>query len=97
MIHRIADAVVEFQKKENTTLPLLQKQLKKAEKGIENMLDAIQQGIITSSTKQRLDDLEAKKEELEISIAQEKMQKPVLTKEQIEFWSADLKTGILTM
>ena len=93
MINRIADAVVEFQKKENTTLPLLQKQLKKAEKGIENMLDAIQQGIITSSTKQRLDDLEARKEELEISITQEKMQKPILTKEQIVFWISRFKDG----
>jgi hypothetical protein len=84
---------VEYQKKEKTTLPLLQKQLKEAEKGIENMLDAIQQGIITSSTKQRLDDLEARKADLEISIVQEKMQKPVLTKEQIVFWISRFKDG----
>jgi DNA invertase Pin-like site-specific DNA recombinase/uncharacterized coiled-coil protein SlyX len=93
MIDRVADAVVEYQKKEKTTLPLLQKQLKEAEKGIENMLDAIQQGIITSSTKQRLDDLEARKADLEISIVQEKMQKPVLTKEQIVFWISRFKDG----
>ncbi len=93
MIDRLANAIVEFQKKENTTLPLLQKHLKEAEKGIKNMLDAIQQGIITASTKQRLDDLEAQKEELEISIVQEKMQKPVLTKEQIVFWISRFKDG----
>ncbi len=93
MIGRLADAIVVFQKRENTTLPLLQKQLKESERGIENMLNAIQQGIITSSTKQRLDDLEARKAELEISIAQEKMQKPVLTKEQIVFWISRFKDG----
>ncbi len=93
MIDRLANAIVEFQKKENTTLPLLQKQLREAEKGIENMLDAIQQGVITSSTKQRLDDLETRKEELEIAITQEKMQKPKLSKEQIVFWINRFKDG----
>ncbi|MFZ5974253.1 MAG: hypothetical protein ACOYU3_02440 [Bacillota bacterium] len=57
------------------------------------MLNAIQQGIITSSTKQRLDELEGRKEELEICIAQEQMEKPVLTKEQIVFWISRFKDG----
>jgi len=50
------------------------------------MLDAIQQGILTSSTKQRLDELEENKSNLEVSILQEEMQRPLLTREQVTFW-----------
>ena len=45
-----------MQKKESTDLPLLKKQLAETEKGIYNMLNAIQTGIFTPSTKQRLID-----------------------------------------
>lgn len=40
----------------------------------------------TSSTKQRLDQLEERKSDLEISIAQEEIQAPLLTREHILFW-----------
>jgi len=50
------------------------------------MLNAIQQGILTTSTKQRLDELEAAKEDIEIRIAQEEIQKPLLTQVHIMFW-----------
>ena len=86
ILTKIADMVLDLQKQENTALPLLRKQLKEAARGIENMLNAIQQGILTSSTKQRLDELEAAKEDLEIRIAQEEIQKPLLTREHIMFW-----------
>ena len=43
-------------------------------------------GIITDSTKQRLEELEANKKELETNIAIEELQKPMLTKDQILFW-----------
>ena len=93
VIDKIADSVIRIQAKENTILPLLKKQLKETEKGIENMLDAIQQGVLTTSTKQRLTALESQKNELEIKIAQELMEKPLLTKEQIVFWISQFKKG----
>jgi hypothetical protein len=86
ILNKISDMVLDLQKQENTTLPLLRKQLAEAERGIENMLNAIQQGILTTSTKKRLDDLEAAKGDLEVRILQEEMQKPLLTREQIMFW-----------
>jgi hypothetical protein len=86
ILDQVADMIMELQKKENTTLPLLRKQLAEAERGIENMLNAIQQGVLTASTKKRLDELENTKTELEIKIIQEEIQKPLLTKEQILFW-----------
>ena len=75
-----------MQKKESTDLPLLKKQLAETEKGINNMLNAIQAGIFTPSTKQRLDELEETKSQLEVSILQEEMHKPLLTREQIAFF-----------
>ena len=50
------------------------------------MLNAIQTGIFTPSTKQRLDELEETKSQLEVSILQEEMHKPLLTREQIAFF-----------
>ena len=57
--------VMELQDRENTNLPLYEKQLRDAESGIQNMLNAIQAGILTSSTKERLEQLEETKRELE--------------------------------
>ena len=56
VMERLIDTLMELQKKESTDLPLLKKQLAETEKGINNMLNAIQTGIFTPSTKQRLID-----------------------------------------
>jgi len=92
-IDQIADVVMEIQGRENTELPRLQNQLKETQKSIDNMIDAIEQGIITSSTKERLEKLEKEKETIEIAIINEKIQKPILTKEQIVFWISKFKGG----
>ena len=78
--------VMELQNKENTNIPLYEKQLRDAESGIQNMLNAIQAGILTSSTKERLEQLEETKRELEARIAEEKLAKPKVTEEFIRFW-----------
>ena len=96
VIDRTAESILELQKKENTVLPGLRAQLKETEKGITNMLNAIQQGVLTPSTKERLEELEKTKKELEVSIMQEQMQKPMLTKEQIVFWISNFKNGDTT-
>ena len=53
---------------------------------IDNLLNAIQQGIFTRSTKERLDELEASRDELENKIAVEKLAKPRITEEQLRFF-----------
>ena len=78
--------VMELQDRENTNLPIYEKQLRDAESGIQNMLNAIQAGILTSSTKERLEQLEETKRELEARIAEEKLAKPKVTEEFIRFW-----------
>ena len=86
----ILDGIVKMltalQDRENANLPLYEKQLLEAKRAIENLLNAIQQGILTKSTKQRLDALEAEKEELETKIACEKLAKPKISAEFMSFW-----------
>lgn len=86
LIESIADAIMELQGQESTTLPLLRKQYADTQKAIDNMLNAIQQGILTPSTKERLESLEKKKNELSVEIVKEEMAKPAITKDQIVFW-----------
>ncbi len=86
LIEDIIDMVMEMQNKENTALSLLNKRLNEVQKSISNMLSAIEQGIFTSSTKQRLEELENQKKELEIEIAQESINRPMLDRDQIKFW-----------
>lgn len=65
-------------------IPLLKKQYNDTIKSIENLLNAIQQGILTPSTKQRMEDLEKQKTELSIQIIKEEMTKPIISAEEIE-------------
>ena len=90
-IDKMIKMAQEYLKQENTTLPLLKQELREVEKSINNMLDAIQNGIFTSSTKQRLEELEARKEDLEISIVQEQMFKPMLNPKEIKFFFHKLR------
>jgi exosome complex RNA-binding protein Rrp42 (RNase PH superfamily) len=93
MIDRLADAIVELQKRENTIIPYLQKQLDDIEKRIGNLLDAIEQGLVNASAKERLDGLENKKADIEIALAKEKIEQTPLTKQQIVFWIGKFKDG----
>ena len=90
-IQSIVDAVMILQEQENTVLPLLEKQMKDIERGIENLLNAIQEGILTSSTKGRLEKLEAQQKELEIRIAEEKLAKPKVSADFVKFWLTNFR------
>ncbi len=92
-IDRIAESIVELQKREDTTLPTLRRQLQECEKGVENMLNAIQAGVLTASTKERLERLETQRDNLKIAILQAQMQRPTYTKEQIVGWIGKFKYG----
>ncbi|MBD5162272.1 MAG: hypothetical protein HDT14_09735 [Oscillibacter sp.] len=49
------------------------------------MLNAIQAGIISASTKQRLNELEAAKQKIELQIIQEEMKHPLLSREDVTY------------
>ena len=70
----IADEIMkiyESKQKEQSVLNLLTSELQETQRSIENLLTAIQQGIITSSTKTRLEELEMKADELKLQISKE--------------------------
>ena len=92
-IDRIADAMVALQEREDPTLPALNHQLAECEKAIENMLNAIQMGILTESTKERLEQLEEQKKSLKQSILQTQIARPRYTKPQIVNWISRFKYG----
>ena len=86
VVEYIADLVMEMQSRESMDLPRFKEQLNETEKAISNMLNAIQQCIFNKSTKERLDELEAVKSDLEVKIIQEEMHRPMLKREHITFW-----------
>lgn len=92
-INRIADAIIALQAQEDTTTPALEQQLKECEKGINNVLNAIQMGILTASTKDRLEQLEAQREALKTGILQAQMERPKYSKEEIVGWISRFKYG----
>ncbi|MBQ8506093.1 MAG: zinc ribbon domain-containing protein, partial [Clostridia bacterium] len=85
-IEAIVSMLMEIQDRENVNLPLYEKQLQEAETGIQNLLNAIQQGILTKSTKARLEELEAMRDDLGNRIACEKLAKPKISAEFMTFW-----------
>ena len=93
IIDHLADACVKLQKSENTAIPVLKKRIEDIEKRIRNLLNAIEEGMMNASAKQRLDELEAAKADLEIALAKENIARPVITKEQIVHWISRFKEG----
>ena len=91
-INLIADKIIKTQGEEDNGIQLLRRQLAEAESGIENLMKAIEMGIITETTKNRLIKLEDRKKELEVRLASETIKKPILTREQIIFWLQRFRT-----
>lgn len=84
-IELIANNAMEIQRKKSQSIfkaELLRKKVE-TEKSINNLLSAIEQGIFTPSTKQRLNDLEDQKSKLESAIIQEDMKCIPITREAI--------------
>ena len=92
-INRLIDAILVMQEQEDITTPALRSQLAETESSIGNILKAIEQGIFTPSTKQRLDKLEARKEEILVNIQTAELQKPKLTREQMTAWFEQFRHG----
>ena len=64
MIDKIVQLVMDVQNQENTTIPLLEKQLREVNKKLDNLMKAIEDGLYTRTTKGRLEALEIQKDEL---------------------------------
>lgn len=90
-VEEIIDIAMKEQAKENVALPALKKQLSDVNRSIENMLNSIQNGIYTPSTRERLAKLEKSKEDIEILITKEEISKPILPRECIRYWLYELR------
>ena len=87
---------LEYQQQENTVIPYLEKNLADTQRSIDNLIAAIEQGIITSSTKQRLETLEVTKRELEDKILIENMKRPLRTEDELWAWFRYMRNFDLT-
>ena len=88
----ITDKVFELycENQDGSDLHRYEKELAATNKAIKNILAAIEEGIFTPSTKQRLTELEEKKERIEQAITIESArEKNMLTKEDIERYICD--------
>ena len=79
----MADKLLELFEEDNVVVPALEAQLKEIQKSIANLIKAVEQGLVTRSTKSRLEELEAEEETLKESIFIEQNKMPRLSKEQI--------------
>lgn len=93
VIDRVADAVIAIQKQENPLIPSIKEQLRMCESSLKNLLKAIEAGIITPTTKARMEELERQKEELQISLIHAQMEQSLFTKEEIVKWISRFKYG----
>lgn len=95
LIEHLVITLINLQKsnKQDSYLKSMKKQLRSIQSGIDNMLRAIEMGIITDSTKDRLVTLEKQKEDLLIEIAKEEIRRPDITADQIRFWLYSFKYG----
>jgi len=88
VVNHIVKQIMKIQEqdnKENSMLQLLLKEKRATETALSNILNAIEQGIVSKTTNQRLHELEMKDEELERKIAVEKNKQIInLTEKEIK-------------
>lgn len=86
--------IYEKERNDQTELTALKNSLRETQKIIDNIMNAIEQGIITETTKERLMDAEERKKSLLVAIAKEEIKKPVLTKDKIKFFLDEMRDRI---
>lgn len=99
VIDYIADKVVEIQKSEHDDKSMLryfESQLKDTNKAIANIMRAIEAGIITETTRSRLEELEDTKRDLETEIIKEKVARPTIEREQVIFFLKSFAAAMST-
>ena len=94
-IQLAADGVMSYQesRRDTSELDALKARQKEVNRKIENLMSAIEEGIITPTTKGRLMDLEAAKQSIEIAIAQEQAKRPTLTRAAVVEYLEKMRKG----
>ena len=94
-IDRLVKLVLEYINKENTMLPVLQKELAGVEKKLSNLINLVEEGLLTDTIRQRLTELESRKKELQAAIVAEQITKPSLGEVEIRAWFDRFRNGDL--
>lgn len=81
---------------DNSVLKGLQSQLKETQKSIENIIKAIEQGMITPSTKEQLEALEADKTRIENGIMEESVAILRIIRDQVVYYLEQFRSGHAT-
>ena len=85
--------LIEIEMADTSRLTYYENELKETRKKIKNIIDLMEQGIATPSTRDRLIELESYEKDVISNLEYEKMKKPSLTKEQIIYWLESFKRG----
>ena len=94
-IQEAADGVIAYQKskQDTSTLDSLKLRKKEAERHIKNIMSAIEEGIITSTTKSRLVELESEVERLDSAIAKESVKQTNIVREDVVEYLEMMRRG----
>lgn len=83
VLEELAKRIYEMQSEQSFAVATLKSQLEEVEKKLDNLVEAITNGIYSSKTKQVLDELEERKKTLQEELYQEELDHPVVSEEQI--------------
>lgn len=84
-LDRIADEIIALLDKGNEMILALESQLKNVRSSIQNIMKAIEMGVVTRNTKVRLQELETEEDRLVAAIKEEEAKMPKISKEMILF------------
>lgn len=85
IVNELSDRIYEMQAEESAAVTVVKNQLAEVERKLNNLAEAIAQGVFSSTTKKLLDELEEQKSNLETELFEVQIKHPVLTKDQILF------------
>ena len=85
-IEAIVSMLMRLQDEEKSDLPMYEKQLAETETAIDNIVTAVMNGMASKALQAKLAQLEAQKEEIQIRIDEEKLEKPKISAEFMTFW-----------
>ena len=83
VLEELAKRIYEMQSEQSFAVATLKSQLEEVEKKLDNLVEAITNGIYSSKTKQVLDELEERKKNLQEELYQEELDHPIVSEEQI--------------
>lgn len=95
MIKAFTDRFMDWQEKREThsELKLLEDRLRKNENSIKNVMTFIDSGSVTDAVRRHLMDLETERADIEKGIAVQKIEDPVVTRSEVEYFLKSFRTG----